>query len=127
MVNACQGDGQHQPLKGSHVNSADLAALHEVHQGSDPGGDRTQTGPVVRRQDHNRQFAICEVLLVADVLIAGYQDLKPRMFGGIKKRSIFETLPAQLAGPDNLMSPKRSGQRSRSIGIEQDLHATAAG
>ena len=86
-----------------------------------------QSRPVIRRQDHNRQFAIREVLLVADVLVAGYQDFKPSLFGCIEQCPIFETLPAQFAGPGHIMPLKRSGQRGWGISIEQDLHATAAG
>jgi hypothetical protein len=39
---------------------------------------------VIRRQYHNRQFAIREVLLVGDVLVAGDQDIKPSLFGYIE-------------------------------------------
>src|ERR1039457_1852232 len=106
---------------------ADLAALHEVHDRGDPGGNRPQSRPMIRRQDHNRQFAIREALLVADVLVAGDQDIKPSLFGCIEQCSILKTLPAQFAGHRHLMAPKRPGERGWSVGVEQDPHAAAAG
>ena len=61
---------------------------------------------MVRRQDHDREFAILEVLLVAQVLIAGDQDVKPSLFGCIEKCSILETVPAQFVSHRHLMAPR---------------------
>jgi hypothetical protein len=105
-VTALSRKWTNQALKAGHIDALDLAALHEVHNGSDLCGNRTQSRPMVARQYHYRQFAIREVLLVADVLVAGYQDFEPGLFGGFEKCSIFEVLPAQCASPGHIMSPK---------------------
>ena len=82
---------------------------------------------MIRRQDHNRQFAMREVLSAADVLVAGDRDIKPSLFGCIEQCSIFETAPPHFACPRHLVPPERSGQSGWSIHIEQDLHAAATG
>ena len=64
---------------------------------------------------------------VPDILIAGEQQVEPRLLGRVKQRAVLQPLPSQFIRPHHFMSSQKPGERGRGVGVEQDLHATAVG
>jgi hypothetical protein len=52
----------------------------------------------VRTQDYQRHSASCEVLLVWDALVDGYQHIETRGLRSLKKASVFQTSEFGEAG-----------------------------
>jgi hypothetical protein len=82
---------------------------------------------VIRGQDDESQFAARKILVIPNLLIAGKEQVEPRLLGRVKQRAVLQPLLPQLIRPHYLMSLQKTGEWGRGIGIEQDLHATAAG
>ena len=62
---------------------------------------------------------------VPEILIAGEQEIESRLFCRVKQRAVLDALPSQFIRPHYVMTAQKPGQRSRSVGVEQDLHPTA--
>ena len=77
--------------------------------------------------DDKSQFTARKILLIPDILIAGEQQVEPRLFGRVKQRAVLQSLPSQFIRAHYLMSSQEPGERGRGVGVKQDLHATAAG
>lgn len=110
-----------------YFDSFHLAPLYEINGGGDSGGHWLQTRPVVCREDDNRDFAMREILLIADVLVARDQHVESGPLRLIQQRTVVQALPLQFAGTDYLVSPKRSSQGRGGVGVEEDSHAAVAG
>jgi hypothetical protein len=58
-------------------------------------------------------------------LIAGEQQVEPRLLGRVKQRAILQPLPSQFVRPHHFVSSQKPGERDWGVGVEQDLHAIA--
>ena len=77
--------------------------------------------------DDKSQFTARKILLIPDILIAGEQQVEPRLLGRVKQRAVLQSLPSQFIRPHHVMSSQKPGERDRGVGVEQDVHATAVG
>ena len=82
---------------------------------------------MIRGEDHQGDFSIREILLVFQVLVARYDNVKSRCLGNVQQLSILQTLPTKIACAADRMPAQPMCQRRRSIGIEQNFQAAAAG
>jgi hypothetical protein len=82
---------------------------------------------VIRGQDEKTQLTACKILLILDILIAGEQQIEPRLLSRIEQRAVLQSLPSQFIRPHYLMSSQKPGKRGGGVGVEQNLHATAEG
>ena len=60
-------------------------------------------------------------------LIAGEQQVEPRLLGRVQQRAVLQSLPSQFIRWRHFMSSQKPGERGRCVGVEQDLHATVVG
>jgi len=109
------GDGSCAPPPTSQIQASlrrreidfnDLSGLHEVDRRGDSRCNSPQGRPVVRGEDDKSQFTIRKVLLILDVLIAGKQQIEPRLFSRVQQRAVLQPLPSHLIRPYHLMSPR---------------------
>ena len=63
-------------LERANVHAANLAALEELQHMSDLCGYWSNQGPSIRGENDNRYFAVREILLVRDILVAAYQNIE---------------------------------------------------
>jgi hypothetical protein len=61
--------------------------LHEIDGGDDSRRYSPQGRPVIRGQDDKSQLTARKILLILDTLIAGEQQVEPRLFGRVKQRA----------------------------------------
>jgi len=73
------------------------------------------------------QFTVRKILLMSDVLIAGEQKVEPGLFGCVQQRAVLQCLPSQFICPHDVMPLQKPGKWGWSVGVEQNLHATAVG
>ena len=83
---------------------------------------RSQAWPTRKWKHQDCDLPICEILLVAQILVRRYQHFKPLRFGNAKQLSIGQLCPAHLVNRLHLMSRQGSPQWERRALIEQDVH-----
>src|SRR6266545_1602903 len=82
---------------------------------------------MVRREDNHSQLSVHEVLLIPDILITREQQIESRLLSGVEQGAVFQSLPSQFIRSHHFVSSQEPSEWGRGVGIEKDLHATAAG
>ncbi len=73
---------------------------------------------MIRRYDDDGQLSIREILLIADILVAGDQNIEALMLRRIKQCTVLESLPSQFIRACHLMFSQILRQWGRCVGIE---------
>jgi len=114
-------------LQHRDIEHNDLPGLQEIDGGCDSRGNWLQGRPMIRGQNEKSQLTVSKILLMPQILIASEQQFESRLLSRVKQRAVLQSLPAQFIRPHDLVSSQKPGERGGRVGVEQDLHATAAG
>lgn len=80
-------------------------------------------GPSLIRQQNKRDPSSVQVLLIAQVLIAGNKHFKARVFSQSKQLTILCSGPPRIGCSDYLIARQMQSERMRQIFVQQHLHA----
>ena len=90
------------------------AGLCGVHSGYHHRNVGAKLRPLLFAQHYNADFATCEILLIAEVLVRSYKQLKTGSFGSGKQLPVCEALPFFFGGrPDGW--PFRKGRKGTGV------------
>lgn len=78
--------------------------------------------PTCCAQNDNGDSTGCEVLLVLQIGVGGYEHRKTSQLGGLEKFAVLQRRPTKLIRGRDLMREQELAQRRRSSLIEQNLH-----
>jgi hypothetical protein len=79
-------------------------------------------GPLLPAEYHDCDFSAGKILLVAQVLVRGQQNLETGLFRGRQQIAIAESIPALLGSRTNRVTYKIRADRQRRCLIENDAH-----
>jgi hypothetical protein len=82
----------------------------------------TKLWPLLLAEYDDCDLPTAEILLVADVLVRGQQDVETGLFRNHQEVAIPESLPALLGGSTNRVTFKIRAYRDRCCLIENDAH-----
>ena len=73
-------------------------------------------------QYNNCYFAAREILLISEILVGRDQNGKAVLFGFLQQLAIFQIVPTELKGRDDLMGCEVLAERNRSTLVEKNAH-----
>src|SRR5438445_4283572 len=105
-------------------NFAIFARMHRRNRSHNFLEMQTKLRPPIRGQNQNGELPAAKVLLVTDVLVGSYHQLK-LCFRHLEQKTIRDGLPAHFPSCLDGMAGEELTKSARSVLVQQNLHAVA--